>query len=573
MIIGIDVGGTHTDGVLVGRTEDELEIKKTAKIKTNQTDLKKTVLKLLTDLTADQDTTKIKRIVLSTTLVTNIIYEDKYQPVGLILIPGPGLNPEYLKYGEENAVLTGSIDHRGQLVEDVSKKEVKAVLKNFKEQGIKKLAVVSKFSIRNPILEEKIAEIASAEEYNFETISLGHKLSGRLNFPRRVITSYFNTAVSSVHNNFIDSIEKSLKERNIEAEIYLLKCDGGTVDLESSREIPIETVNSGPAASIMGALLLNKSKESGIVLDMGGTTTDFGLFIKGDPAFKPKGIEIADQPSLIRGLYSYSIALGGDSQLQIKKGELQIGPQRQGPAAALDGPAPTPTDALLVLGKIKAEAVKKENFDLQKAEKSLLNLKEKLDLNKYQDYLSPDKELSLKNFAHLIIDQTALKIKQALNKMLQTIENQPVYTITELLESPKIDLSYLAGIGGPAEALIDILAEKLELKALLPPQAEIANAIGAAFARPTVETTVRADTARGYLDIAEVDIHRRLEDKNFELRDAKKLAEKWTAKRSPAADYRLEIISEESFNVIRRQRRLGKIIEVKAQIKPGLITA
>lgn len=572
MIIGIDLGGTHTDGVLVSREKNDYQIKRSVKIPTDHTDLKKSILKLLDILTKDTVNKDIKRVVLSTTLVTNVIYENKYSPVGLILIPGPGLNPEHLKYGEENIILDGSIDHRGKVVKELDDQKIKKALNSLQKKGIKKLAVVSKFSVRNPALEKRVKEIIEAGDYDFETVSLGHQLSGKLNFHRRVITTYFNTAVSSVHNNFTDSMEKSLQQRNIKAELYLLKCDGGTINIEQSKEMPIETINSGPAASIMGAMLLNKNQESGIVLDIGGTTTDFGLFIKGDPAFKPKGINIAERPSLIRGLYSHSIALGGDSELWLEEGELKIGPRRKGPAAALGGPAPTPTDALLILGKISDSDIKKKNFKIKKAENALLALKKDLDLNKYSTYLNQNKKIELKSFAELIIDQIAEKIKNTITKILKQLENQPVYTITELLESPELDPSYLAGIGGPAAALIDILAQKLNLKAFLPEHSKLANAVGAAFARPTVETTVRADTARGFIDIVEAGIHRPLENKNFSLTDAENLAQKWTLKRFSKNDYPVEIISKENFNVVRRHRTLGQIIEVKAQIKPGLIS-
>ena len=124
----------------------------------------------------------------------------------------------------------------------------------------------------------------------------------------------------------------------------------------------------------MGSLLLNQSSKTGIALDIGGTTTDFGLFIKGEPAFKPRGIEIDAHPTLIRGLYSHSIALGGDSAVWVEAGALKIGPKRQGAAAALGGPAPSPTDALLVLDKIKDQE-NQLDFELKKAEKALAALK------------------------------------------------------------------------------------------------------------------------------------------------------------------------------------------------------
>ncbi|CCU78744.1 N-methylhydantoinase (ATP-hydrolyzing) [Halanaerobium saccharolyticum subsp. saccharolyticum DSM 6643] len=572
MIIGIDVGGTHTDGVLVKKQKSNYKIKSTAKVKTLADNIKSSVLEVLDHLTAEIENKEIKRIVLSTTLVTNIIYEKKYKPVGLILIPGPGLNHQHLEYGEENIILDGYIDHRGKEVKSVSTAEIKDALAYLQSKQIENVAVVGKFSVRNPVQEEKVKQIITEGNYNFKNVTLGHQLSGNLNYHRRIITSYYNTAVSSIHQNFINSIEASFQEREIEADIYLLKCDGGTANLESSKDIPIETVNSGPAASIMGTMVLNQNSETGIALDIGGTTTDFGLFIKGDTAFKPKGIEIDKHPTLIRGLYTYSIPLGGDSRVKVEKGKIKVGPERKGPAAAFGGPAPTPTDALLVLDQIKEDQKNKLDFDLEKAKSSLAALKDKLDLNLYSDYLPNDEvELKLTQIAQIIIDQIAVEIKKTVTDILNNIKNQPVYTINELLKEPEIEPEYIIGIGGPAAALTELLAEKLNLKAEVPKYSKVANALGAAFAHPTIETTVRADTARGFLDIVEAGIHRQLKDRNFDLQDAEKLAEEWTLKRFKEEKYPVEIISRECFNVIRNRRNKGQIIEVKAQIKPGLI--
>ena len=572
MIIGIDVGGTHTDGVLVKKQKSNYKIKATAKVKTLADNIKSSVLEVLDHLTAEIENKEIKRIVLSTTLVTNIIYEKKYKPVGLILIPGPGLNHQHLEYGEENIILDGYIDHRGKEVKSVSTAEIKDALAHLQSKQIENVAVVGKFSVRNPVQEEKVKQIITEGNYNFKNVTLGHQLSGNLNYHRRIITSYYNTAVSSIHQNFINSIEASLQAREIEADIYLLKCDGGTANLDSSKDIPIETVNSGPAASIMGTMVLNQNSETGIALDIGGTTTDFGLFIKGDTAFKPKGIEIDKHPTLIRGLYTYSIPLGGDSRVKVEKGKIKVGPERRGPAAALGGPAPTPTDALLVLDQIKEDQKNKLDFDLEKAKSGLAALKDKLDLNLYSDYLPNDEvELKLTQIAQIIIDQIAVEIKKTVTDILNNIKNQPVYTINELLKEPEIEPEYIIGIGGPAAALTELLAEKLNLKAEVPKYSKVANALGAAFAHPTIETTVRADTARGFLDIVEAGIHRQLKDRNFDLQDAEKLAEEWTLKRFKEEKYPVEIISRECFNVIRNRRNKGQIIEVKAQIKPGLI--
>ena len=572
MIIGIDVGGTHTDGVLVKKKNSSYSIASTAKVRTEHHDLKSSILDVLDKLIQEIDQQKLKRVVLSTTLVTNVIYEEKYDPVGLILIPGPGLNPEHLKYGEENIVLNGYIDHRGKEVKAVSTQEIKEGLARLEQKEIKKLAVVGKFSVRNPAQEEKVKKIIEEGDYDFDTLTLGHQLSGNLNYHRRIITAYLNTAVSSVHHNFINSIEESLAERNIRGELYLLKSDGGTIDLNNSAESPVETVNSGPAASIMGTMALNQSSKTGIALDIGGTTTDFGLFIKGEPAFKPKGIEIAGHPTLIRGLYTHSIPLGGDSKIKVEAGELKIGPERQGPAAALGGPAPTPTDALLVLDKLKKDKSSELKFDLKKAKTALLTLKEELDLTKYSNYLkASNTDLKLTTLAQIIIDQMAVEFKKTVAEIIAEMKNKPVYTISELLNDPEIEPEYIIGIGGPASSLLETLASKLNLKAEVPPHSKVANALGAAFSHPTLETTVRADTARGWLDIVEAGVHREIKERGFDLKEAEKLAEEWTLKRFATKKYPVEIISEESFNVIRNYRTLGQIMEVKAQIKPGQI--
>jgi len=565
MILGIDVGGTHTDGVLVKKeiTGSELQynIKSTEKVITDHDNLEKSILKIIDKLTESINNKQIERVVLSTTLITNVIYEDKYDPVGLILIPGPGVNPEYFKYGEENYILDGYIDHRGNEVKSISKKEVINTLKEFKEKDIDKIAIVGKFSVRNPVQENKIKDIINAGNYNFKTVTLGHKLSGNLNFNRRIITAYYNTAVSSVHQNFINSIEKSLEKRNIKANMYLLKSDGGTIAVDKSRKIPIKTVNSGPAASIMGTMTLNNSNDTGVAIDIGGTTTDIGLFINGEPVFMPKGININGFPTLIRGLYSVSIPVGGDSEVYIKNEKINIGPQRRGAAAALGGPAPTPTDALLVLEKINKRESQSIDFDLKKSKSALISLKANTEYEK----------LTLQRFAEIIIERVSNKIKNTINNILENLRNKPVYTISELLDNPEIKPKFLIGIGGPASSIVEIIAEKLNYNPIIPAHSKVANALGVAFSHPTLETTVRADTARGKLNIVEAGIHRNIKDDYFDINKAEKLAKKWTIKRFKSEEYPIEIISRESFNVIRNFRTLGKIMEIKAQIKPGLI--
>lgn len=580
MIIGIDVGGTHTDGVLIKSRDtldsgEEYEVIATSKVNTERDNLMKSILNALDKLIMEGNYTGVKRIVLSTTLAANTILEEKYDPVGLILISGPGLNPQSLFYGEENLLLSGYINHRGKQVKGIDQENLISGLDMMKSRNIKNLAIVGKFSIRNPEQEKEIVKIIKDKKYPFENISVGHQLSGRLSFPRRVLTTYFNSAIMSIYKDFSAAVKKALQGRGLKTEVLILKCDGGTIPLGKVMEAPIKTVNSGPAASIMGTMAMSKSSLediTAIVLDIGGTTTDIGLFINGDPAFMPEGIEIDGLPTLVRGLYSLSIPLGGDSKISVVDGKLRIGPEREGPAVAFGGTVPTPTDVLLVLGHLQNDPVYVEKADSAAAREALTLLARKVEPIEYRDYYQNGK-IELRSFAQLIIDLVLGKITSTIQEILSKLEKQPVYTISELLAAAKIRPQLLLTMGGPANALSPLLAEKLAYNEIVVPYAKIANAIGAALAIPTVETTVRVDTASSYLDIVEAGIHRKLDQKErYNLEEVKELAIIWTRKRAGDNKASVEITDSESFNVIKGFRTIGKIMEVKAQIKPGLIS-
>lgn len=166
-------------------------------------------------------------------------------------------------------------------------------------------------------------------------IALGHRLSGRLNFPRRIATAYWNAAVWTLHNRFADAVEASLKDMGIDAPAYLLKADGGAIPLSVSRERPVEALLSGPAASVMGMMALMPScSEDTLVLDMGGTTTDIALLAAGQPVLSPDDLVVNGRSTLVRALKSVSIGLGGDSQVTVAPG-IQVGPLRKGARAGV----------------------------------------------------------------------------------------------------------------------------------------------------------------------------------------------------------------------------------------------
>jgi len=169
--------------------------------------------------------------------------------------------------------------HRGNVIDDVNISEIKEASSKFKEKRIESFAVVGKFSTRNPEHEIKIKklleeEMTNSTSNNPPTITLGHTMSGKLNFPRRVFTSYLNSAVYSTFKEFAENIKGSMEREGISAPIFILKADGGTMSIDRAIEKPVETILSGPAASFMGISAMLPTDKDAVLLDVGGTTTD-----------------------------------------------------------------------------------------------------------------------------------------------------------------------------------------------------------------------------------------------------------------------------------------------------------
>ena len=138
---------------------------------------------------------------------------------------------------------------------------------------------------------------------------MGHRISGNLNFARRIATTYLNAAVYPIHKEFYHAVEKSLEAKGLNLPLRLLKADGGNMNFESSIDYPAQTILSGPAASVMGAVAFGPENEDTLVMDIGGTTTDMAVLINRAPVLNPLGIKLADYKTLIRSLETLSISV------------------------------------------------------------------------------------------------------------------------------------------------------------------------------------------------------------------------------------------------------------------------
>jgi hypothetical protein len=182
----------------------------------------------------------------------------------------------------------------------------------------------------------------------------------------------------------------------------------------------------------------------------------------------------------------------------------------------------------------------------------------------------------LDDMARWIFEETTKKIARAVEEFVSEINNEPVYTIHELLEGRKVRPEYLYLVGGPAQVMARPLGEVLNLNYQVVPHAEVANAIGAALARTTTELTLNADTEKRKLAIAEegetLYIPPKMGVKDVIRLGHEKLVERAVRMGAKEGDIEVEVVEQQEFNMVRGFDTVGKNIRVKLQIKPGLIT-
>lgn len=548
MIIGLDVGGTHTDVVLIGK--DGLE--KQIKVPTDTSALFHTVLAGLEKITENVAIDQISHAVLSTTLTTNAIVQEKLSPAGMIVSSGPGIDPEAFRTNEHYHVVPGAIDHSGREIDPLDPEKVKAAADALEKEGIRQVGVVGKFSSRNPAHERQIEEIIRDR---FDKVFMGHLISGNFGFPRRINTTFLNASVYPVHRSFFEAVKQSLQQKGITIPIHVLKADGGTMALDTSIDFPGQTILSGPAASIMGSVAFAPADTETLVLDIGGTSTDMAILINGVPLLAPYGVDIGGYKTLIRALKNQSIGIGGDSTVRVVDGRLKIGPDRTGPAMGYGGPAPTPTDALFVLER-------SEGGDRDLAVKGIEPIASQLGL-------------SVEEAAYEIFNKTCRDVLKGARRMIDGINSQPVYTVKEALEGHQVKPRHILVLGGPAPYFAEHFANISGYSVETIPECQVANAIGTALSRTTCEVTLFVDTQKGLATAPEESFSQTV-NLHFTRQDAHRmvselLTQKATRLGANAQDIETEMLEDLEFNIVRGFRLMGKNIRVKQQIKPGLI--
>ncbi|THB65318.1 MAG: hydantoinase/oxoprolinase family protein, partial [Desulfovibrio sp.] len=418
-----------------------------------------------------------------------------------------------------------------------------------RDMGIQAYAVATKFSTRNPAQENQILDRIQDQA---AVATLGHRLSGLLNFPRRVATVYYNSAVWRIYNGFADAVEDAARELGLTAPVYVLKADGGTMPLLLSREQPVESILSGPAASVMGMIALCDISEDCIILDIGGTTTDIAVFAEGSPVIKMEGISVGSYKTLVRALATRSIGIGGDSLLRIVGGEVRVGPEREGPAMAFGGNKPTLLDALNVQGVTKAGDTSASARGIQ-------------GLAKLWDQLPQP-------VAEQAVERAVTAIRDAAEDMVWHLNQRPVYTIGELLRDEKLAPSRVYVMGGPAKAFRKLLGQAFDRDVKVPDDFAVANAVGAALTRPTWSAELFADTVQGRMLVPNLGVSREI-GPGYSLAEARSDASEALVAHLAQVGVEsaaVDVTEAMAFAMVDDYGMSGKNIRVACQVRPGV---
>lgn len=337
-VLGIDTGGTYTDGIIIDRSQHRLISK--AKSLTTREDLSLGISEVIKNMEFDQDI-PIEFVALSTTLATNAIVEGRGCEVGLIMI---GFSEQFDVPAKEVVHVEGGHDIRGREKVPLDEPGLRAALECMRGK-VDALAISSYLSVRNP--EHELAALKLTREVLGLPVVCAHNLTRSLGVHERSVTAILNARLIPIIEELMTSVKKSLSEKGIQAPIMIVKGDGSLMGESQARERPIETLLSGPAASIIGANFLAREK-SAMVLDMGGTTADIAVLKNGMPKLNKNGARVGGWLTRVEAAEIDTYGLGGDSYIQKdSQGFFKLGPRRVWPISVMSFKYPHLVDELL----------------------------------------------------------------------------------------------------------------------------------------------------------------------------------------------------------------------------------
>ncbi|MEO3997576.1 hydantoinase/oxoprolinase family protein [Mesorhizobium sp. CAU 1732] len=331
LFLGIDTGGTYTDAVLWSEATGVLA---KAKSLTTRHDLAEGIAGAVDAVlaTASVPASSIKLVSMSTTLATNALVEGQGGRVALVMI-GFG-EPDLDRAGLRSALGTdpvlfvpGGHDVHGNA--SALDLDVLAAALPALAPTVSGFAVCAYFAVRNPAHELAAADLI--RERTGLPVTSSHELSAKLGGPRRALTTLLNARLISMIDRLVAATEGFLSDRGIAAPLMVVRGDGALVSAAFARRRPIETILSGPAASLVGARHMT-GLDDAMVSDIGGTTTDVAVLDHGRPRLDPEGATVGGYRTMVEAVAMRTFGLGGDSEIGLDDGGLRphlvLGPRR-----------------------------------------------------------------------------------------------------------------------------------------------------------------------------------------------------------------------------------------------------
>ena len=374
--LGVDVGGTFTDLLLIDETTS-----KTFRVKTPSTpsDQSEGVLSGIEKICAaagikPSDLTSLMH---GTTVATNAVLEGKGAKVGLIVTDGyrqvlqigrsfvPGglagwiiwQKPEPLTTLEHTVEVMERVGARGEVVRELDEASVRRALTDLASKGVEAITVSLINSFANDAHEKRIREIAT-EELPKTPISLSSEILPEMREYERALTTVANSYVRPTVGKYLENLENECRKRGVNARLRVLRSDGGLMAFDSAKRAPVNLLMSGPAGGVNGAIWAAKSAgfENLLTFDMGGTSTDVALVENGEARLR-RETAVGNVTVRASSLDVRTVGAGGGSIAKVPEltKALRVGPESAGavpgPAAyGKGGEAPTVTDANLTLG-------------------------------------------------------------------------------------------------------------------------------------------------------------------------------------------------------------------------------
>ena len=538
--LGIDVGGTNTDAVVI---DGDLKLVAATKSPTTEDVMSGIVAamhEVITQIGADA-ARNIGFAMLGTTHCTNAIVERKrLNKVAALRVGAPATTaiscmadwPDELKNAMRvrDFLVHGGNEFDGREISALSEDEIREVARVVREEGFESVAVTSVFSPVSDAHEKRAAAVLREELGEGFPITLSSEI-GSLGFLERENASILNAALYDVARTTADSFEAALASEGLaDVAVYLGQNDGTLMSVDYAKRYPIFTIACGPTNSIRGASFLTQEKDA-VVVDIGGTTTDIALFVQGSPVIDRGGMCLGGRRTLVPALATLSIGVGGDSRISVEgqgaSASVEVGPLRSGPAMAFGGKEPTFLDALNVLN---SDGTDRKAGNADASERAMAALAARCGLE--------TGDLALR-----VWKRAVQKISDAAAGLLAGINAHPIYTLRELKSHRDVSADRVYLVGGPTDCLARRLSASLGLPVVPTAEADVANAVGAALTSPTSSLEIYADTGKGELLAPSLDLREPLEN-----------------------GYSLESVSERACSLLREHLRSEGVEDVPVEV-------